>query len=283
MQLIDDIGIRPIYEALKNDKYDRGAADYTPSSLNQPAYQRRMMDEYDSIENASEKIFALLGTSVHHMVELAAEFNDEYVSERRYYGTIETDYGDKKVGAQIDLYNTDTNAIYDMKVTSAYSAIKGEPKSDWVAQLNVCRWCVNADTGNLPESLTIVAILRDWSKLQALRDRSYPRQQVVKIPVPLWTLEKTRNWIRSRINLIERYRSQPLTDCAPCTDEEVWAKPTKWAVMKSGKTRAVKLYDNNDDAANHAKGEGNLYVEKRKGERVRCQAYCPVSQHCKFK
>jgi len=282
MKLNDDINIEPIYAALSNDKYNSGTADYTPSSLNQPAYQRRLQQDYEGTENASDRIFALLGTATHHVIELAAENMPNYISERRYYGSIATDYGDKSVGAQIDLYDTEALALYDMKVTSAYSVAGGKPKDDWVAQLNVGRWCIFQDTHECVESMTIVAILRDWSKMKAKTDRFYPQKQVVKVKIPVWTLEQTEAWIRGRINTIEKYLSQPIKECTPCSDEEVWARPNKFAVMKKGLKRATKLHDTLEDAKAHAATDSKFFVENRPGERIRCSNYCSMSEFCKF-
>jgi hypothetical protein len=63
-----------------------------------------------------------------------------------------------------------------------------------------------------------------------------------------------------------------------CSDEDIWAKPSKWAVMQRGRKTAVKLYDTEADAS--ASLASNQYVEYRPGIATRCESYCPVAQFC---
>ena len=67
----------------------------------------------------------------------------------------------------------------------------------------------------------------------------------------------------------------------PCSDEERWLRASKWAVMKQGRKRAVKLYDNEREAQEHLNTLGGGHeLEFRKGEPVRCLKYCPVATFC---
>ena len=66
-----------------------------------------------------------------------------------------------------------------------------------------------------------------------------------------------------------------------CTPEERWLRPTKYAVMKKGRKRAIKLHDNETEAHGHAETLGKDHlVELRKGEAGRCEKYCPVALFC---
>jgi hypothetical protein len=71
----------------------------------------------------------------------------------------------------------------------------------------------------------------------------------------------------------------PSDKLLPCTPEERWERPTRYALMKKGRKRAIKLYDTEEDA-NGAVKEKDHYVEYRKGESVRCENYCPVKEFC---
>lgn len=282
--IINDGLPEPIFMALQNDKYDPGMADYTPSSLNQPAYQislgNRLPPEKIT-EPASSRIWALLGSAVHYMIELAGEqAKGRYTCEKRYYGTVDTLYGPKKIGAQIDLLDTFGNMrSYDMKVTSVYSAMK-DPKADWVQQMNVGRWCIWKETGYIVNGLTIVGIWRDWVKTK-VNTSNYPASQCGMIEIPLWDLDETERWIIQRVEEREYAKAAyRVEDVPPCTDEDVWAKPTKYAVMKPGGSRAVKLCDTETEALAVVGEKSGTFIEMRPGARTRCEGYCPVSSYC---
>ena len=51
--------------------------------------------------------------------------------------------------------------------------------------------------------------------------------------------------------------------------------------MKEGRKSAVKLHDNERDAAEQVRDSGKGYsVVKRPGEAVRCASYCSVAHGC---
>ncbi len=68
-------------------------------------------------------------------------------------------------------------------------------------------------------------------------------------------------------------------EVSPCTPEEWWERPTRFAVMKRGQKRAVRLYDTREEAEDNATKAG-LYVEERPGSSVRCESYCRVASFC---
>jgi hypothetical protein len=72
-------------------------------------------------------------------------------------------------------------------------------------------------------------------------------------------------------------------DIPPCTPEERWEKPPKFAVMKNGMKRAVRLFDRQEDAdlLTETKGE-NHFVEYRQGESIRCRSFCLCRKFCNF-
>jgi hypothetical protein len=72
-------------------------------------------------------------------------------------------------------------------------------------------------------------------------------------------------------------------DIPPCSPEERWDRPAKFAVMKTGNKRAVRLFDERGTADQLAaeKGEGH-YVEFRQGESIRCQSFCLCCRYCNY-
>lgn len=282
MKLINDGLPEPIFLAIANDRYDSGKADYTPSSLNAPVHQRKLEREnYDDLqETASSRVWALLGSAVHYMIELAGEKAKNYVCERRYYGTVDTKFGDFVIGAQIDIVDTVAKAIYDMKCTSVWGAVK-DPKEEWVSQLNVGRWCYFKETGILLDSLHIVGIWRDWQKSKAGQG-DYPSSQVGDITLPVWTLEETEKWIVERVEAHEAARNVDVSLVPVCSPSERWEKESKWAAWKKGLKRATKICDTKAEAMKVASTLDGGFIQERKGESTRCMSYCSVAHLCSF-
>jgi hypothetical protein len=124
--------------------------------------------------------------------------------------------------------------------------------------------------------LQIVALLRDWSKMEARRDPEYPQAQVITVDIPMWTPEETRKYMRTRV-IAHEHAKEILPECTP---EERWERPTKWAVMKKNAKKATKLHDNAESAEAQA-AENPLYsVEVRPGLSVRCENYCSAKPFC---
>ena len=155
-------------------------------------------------------------------------------------------------------------------------------KPDWENQLNIYAWLVEKVKHVPVKSVTIVAMLRDWSR----RDREkegYPKAPIMEIPMRLWTMEEREAYISKRISLHSACEFAIETDggLPDCTPEEMWEKPTVWAVKKKGNVRAKALYESEALATQALENYGKDFeIEVRQGERTRCANFCPVSQYC---
>ncbi len=258
-----------IYQAIKNDPYSRGDADYSVSDLIAPARKVALerAHENEIVENASDKIFSLVGQSIHTILERA---NKVGVSERR----LSTVINGVKVSGGMDVYHED-GVLIDYKTTSLYS-IKGETKEEWSQQLNAYSYILRQN-GFAVNKLVIVAILRDWSKTKAKREQDYPLKQVVQLEIPLWDDEKTKAFLEERIKA-----HQSAKDNLPeCNEKERWAKPDIFAIHKKGRASAVKLHEAESNAKNHlALLDSSHSIEFRPGESIRCASYCGAAPFC---
>ena len=90
----------------------------------------------------------------------------------------------------------------------------------------------------------------------------------------LWSDEQADAFIEERVRLHQ------LDEPPHCSDEDVWAKPTKYALMKAGRKSAVSLHATAGEAAAARAALGAGYVEVRPGTAERCQNYCPVADYC---
>jgi len=272
-----------IVRAVSTDSYHR-LGDISASSVDQPIQQVRLQELYHNelVEDASSRIYSFLGTGVHAF--LANIDSPDCIKERSYVHMV----NDWLVSCTIDLY--ERRRLYDFKVTSTYAAEKIKPEH--ITQMNVQRYLMFR-RGRIPvEGLYVVCILRDWSKLQALRRGSwgYPKQQVIMQDIPVWSINDTEDYLRKVITNRKQAQSMDTNELHqhfPCSDEQRWAKKAVFAVREKGKKAALKggLCDTMDVAKsfikNHPKEEtGNLYIETRRGEVTRCLHYCSVRDFC---
>jgi hypothetical protein len=253
-----------------NDSYSKGDADISVTGLLRPPRIAVLekQHEHEIQEDASDRIWSLLGQSIHTILERA---NRIAIAERRLSIPIEGWI----VSGGMDVYEED-GILLDYKVTSVWKVIKGDLE-EWEKQLNLYS-VILRHHGHKVEKLQVIAILRDWSKMEAERDPTYPQSQVVNMNIPLWSLDRADQFMRERVILHQQARiSSELPECTP---DDRWARPDVWAVMKIGRKTAVKLHSKENEARAHMGFDRNLYVVRRPGMNVRCNSYCAVSRFC---
>ena len=251
---------------------------YSVTELNKGACEivlsRRHWSEIE--QDVSEMVWAIFGTAVHSILERSQETPDQ-LKENFIYG----EFGSDTVTGIFDLYDDSTGTVSDYKTVSVWKVIYGEWE-DYRRQL-LCYCLLLRMMGFDARSGEIVALLKDHSKTKARRESGYPRY-----PVFVKRFEFTKDdfgecseWIRKKLAAIGSAMTVPDEDLAPCSPEERWAKPDKWAVMKKGRKKALKLYDTKTEAEIHAI-EADGFVEYRKGEDGKCAEYCAVHDWCPY-
>jgi len=270
----------PIYKAILNDAYKQ-VGDITTTSLIKPIRARILEKRHDNEikADASDMIYALLGQTLHAILERAGESVDWYIVEERYAvkiaGWVLTGQMDS---AQV--FFPALSTLYDYKLTSYWVEIFGS-KTEYEQQCNINRYLMERNTQYRITNAEIIAIYRDWSKRQAARNKDYPQKQVKAFPQKLWSIQDTHGWIENRIKEIQRCENLPDDKLPYCTEQERWAKPTKYAVMKKGRKPALRVLDSEDKAQKMAQDKGKgCYVEIRPSESVRCMDYCYVAPFC---
>jgi hypothetical protein len=270
----------------KQDRYSKGTSDISITTLiDAPRVNILKQQEHSNIEvDATDMIWPLLGTAVHHMLESATPKGNVTMEERLF-----VDINGWIVSGQIDHQEEIGGFIHisDYKVTSVWSVIYG--KEDWVRQLNCYAQLVRMAKGKDVRSVRIVAILRDWQRREAQFKPEYPQSPVVSVDIPLWPEAEAMSYMQDRVTMHQEAQAawDTTESLVECSDEERWTKPDTWAVMKSKAKRAVKVFDSLAGAANFATDlnasapSGVLYsVQERKGGRTRCENYCSVSDFC---
>ena len=129
---------KAIERAVINDPYDSSGSDISTTRLIAPprirVLQKRNWDLIE--EDISDRVFSLLGQSVHHIIERSKTRKE--IAEKRLF------YKDDKItngwtlSGQFDLLNREGHLI-DFKCTSAWSVVSAlsEGKPEWENQLNV--------------------------------------------------------------------------------------------------------------------------------------------------
>jgi len=276
-----------IKRAVENDPYDPSGSDISTTRLIAPPLIRYLeIKHQDEIEeDVADRIWALLGSSVHHVIERAKIEND--LAEIRLFYKDDDITNGWTLSGQFD-YITSEGDLIDFKTTSAWSALDAlqNGKDEWEEQLNILHFLAkhNPDKVNIKiNKLYIVAILRDWSKLQASKSDNYPQAQVIQIPIRLWSSEEQEHFIKERIRLHQKADIKEPDICSP---KERWRKEDSFAVMKDGRKSALRVLPTLEKAKqyltdnNMQEGKGCLIVH-RAGEDVRCAKYCRVNKWCK--
>jgi hypothetical protein len=177
--------------------------------------------------------------------------------------------------------------LKDFKTTTVWSVIYKDKYEKWEQQLNLYAYLYSEVYGWEVDKVGIEVYITDWSPSRAMREKDYPNSRQFYIPMKLWDKGEQEAFL---LQLLERqvgWEDASDEDILSCTDEEMWAKPDKWAIHKVGRKSALKLCDSEDEAREYVAfkwsgmGEDDgIYIDHRPGERTKCERYCGVAQVC---
>jgi hypothetical protein len=217
--------------------------------------------------DASEMVFALMGQAIHAVLERAGLKEGGVTVEQRLFAEV----NGWQVSGQVDRMHIADGTLSDFKMTTVY---KQHGSDGWTRQLNVLRWLAHMNGIRL-DTLSVVAIFRDWRKTEAQRNPDYPQAAIQEITVPVWSLEDAEEYITERVYL---HQAASRGEEVLCTDEERWFSGNTYALMNTGGKRALKV--STDRSALPEPTEGQ-YVEERPGVWKRCEHYCDVRAFCR--
>lgn len=252
-------------------KQYKGSENYSASMLNKAVRQiwleRRHRDEVEV--DVIDTLWALMGSAVHSVLDKGQE--KDALTEQY----IKTEIAGKYFVGMADHYKD--GVISDYKFTTVWSYIYMK-KSDHQLQLNAYKYLYES-LGFEVKKLQIVFIFRDWNKNKV--DNNYPPAPVMTVDIPF--MDNMEEIIKSKISLCEQYRDTPDNELPFCNDEERWAKPSAWAVMKEGRKTAIRVLESQEECLSYIftnNLDNNHFVEERKGNQyVRCD-YCSGKQFC---
>lgn len=169
--------------------------------------------------------------------------------------------------------------LFDNKSTSVWTYILGSNEQAYTEQGSILRWLEPEKIQD--EFIYINYIFTDWQKAMINR-AGYPQTRTFEKPYPLMPIDKTEEWIRTKLAQITKYRTAKEEDMPRCSDEDLWrsAPQFKYYADPSKLGRATKNFDNLADANKMLAEKGKGIVITKPGEVKRCQ-YCPAAPICK--
>lgn len=278
MKLTNKHGLpESIVNALRRPEYTKGKAHLSVTQLiNSPkvvALSKKFQDELE--QDVSEMVWSLFGSAIHKVLEHGKDQN--HIVEQRLHSEVD---GYRVSGAiDLQIVSDAGRAIRDYKTCSVWSVMNS--KIEWEQQLNCYAWLVEKVTGASVTDLGIVAIIRDWNRRDAAKNEAYPPAPIKELPIPLWPMEQREQYIQSRVHAHAEaeFAIESEGDVPACTPEEMWEKPTTYALKKKGGVRALKVYLSQEEAE-QALDPKTQEIEVRPGSRTRCESFCPVNHRC---
>ena len=165
-----------VLNALHRPTYTKGNAHISCTELlNSPRIVQLKRKHWEDIEqDASEMVWQLFGSAIHHILE-HGKCENHIIEERLF-----AEFSGWVLSGAIDLQTVtpDGIEISDYKTTSAYSVMN--EKVDWTYQLNIYAHLVETVKKIPVTGLSIVAIIRDWSAREAKKD-TYPQAPILTI------------------------------------------------------------------------------------------------------
>ena len=265
---------------MRRPTYTKGKANLSATELiNSPRIvQLRKLHE-DKIEtDVTEMVWSIFGTAIHGVLEHGKD--DNHLVEERLH----TEIDGWKISGAIDLQivNEDGSiTINDYKTCAAWSVMN--EKIDWEYQLNIYAWLVERVKKKPISKLEIVAIIRDWNRRDVVSKAGYPDAPIKVVPIQLWPFEHREKFIQDQITLHSNalFELETGDELPHCTPEQMWEKPTTYAVKKIGGIKARNVCATQEEAAEKIAEYGKDYeIEVRQGERTRCANFCSVRDFC---
>jgi hypothetical protein len=226
--------------------------------------------------DAADLIWALFGTATHTLLE--SEDKNEFTEEK-----LQHEVDGVTVTGVIDNYNMKEGMITDWKTASVWKVIY-QNFDDWTRQGMVYAWLLRKN-GFPVSKCRFVALLKDHSKAKAKYGNGYPKSPVYvhEFFVTADWLQSIEFFIKSKIESYKTVAGEPDDRLPVCSDEERWAEPPKYAVMKEGRKSAVKLHETRKEAEEHALSlVGKHYIENRPGSDRKCEDYCVCNKFCSY-
>lgn len=258
-------------------KEKRYSATQLLDSVRACQLKRRHNDELE--EDVSDLIFALFGQLSHSILERTGSADTDFTEEKLITKIDDDGY---ELSGIFDLFSPEQKLVTDYKTCSVWKVVSGDYK-EWRFQLLIYAWQLRK-IGFEVKSGQIIAIMRDWSKSKAKFEENYPKHQVEKIVFRFSEkdFQNIEKWIIERFEEHKAAEKLPDDELPMCSMEERFNDGDKYAVMKKGRKRALRVLDSEEKAKEWMKLNDGDFIERREGIDKKCLEYCSVCQFCKY-
>lgn len=228
--------------------------------------------------DVADMIWMLFGQATHYILEQQQE-GDSELKEERFYIPV----NGYTLTGKFDLYCGEAFKITDYKTCSVWKIIK-EDYEDWKKQLGM--YCYLAiENGFFADKGDIIALMKDHSKREAKRKSDYPKLPARRVSFKFddEDFKHIEGFITEKIEEIKLSETLKDEELPLCTAEERWNTGDKFAVMKKGNKRALRVLDSEEEAQKwmQENGKGD-HIELRLGEDIKCNDYCFVNTFCDY-
>ena len=286
MKITNKLNLPPaIYNAVCNDTYDGNIENtYSATTLIKDPCEIILTNRHaaEIEEDASESLYALLGSALHEVLERAKEDENEIREERLFY-----EFPEGAISGKFDSFDATPGkeVLRDYKCTSTWTAIYGDG-GKYAKQLKIYCLLFQLVLNIRCRHAQIIQFFRDHSMSKAKFDKAYP-QSPIRVIDYYFTDEdiaKTEEEVREKLREISALKDTPDDELPPCSAENRWETPTTYAVKKDGRKSALRVLPSKEEAEtwmelNDAKG---CYIEERKGESRKCMNYCKAAPFCHY-
>jgi len=265
---------------LASQEYEVAPNEYRVTSLlrglRETILLRRHNDEITA--DVADMVWMLFGTAVHGILEAQQEAESELKEER-----LKVKVGNYILSGKFDIYCSKQKKITDYKTTSVWKIIYGNYK-EWRQQLLIYAYMMR-DYGFPCEMGEIIAFLKDHSKRDAKYKPDYPPLPVHTVRFSFFEKDFTEisAWLNAKFAEIAEVEKLADNDLPLCTLEQRFNDGDKFAVMKKGAKKALRVVESMEEAeawiAKNKKGDS---IEKRPGCDKKCLDYCFASEHCNY-
>ncbi len=294
----------PLYLAIKNDQYEARGHISTTTLIDAPL--PRILKKYNSYEeDAAEMIWSLYGQAVHAIIERiqvgqnftgSAFMPEEKLLIKTTGNLFPHEIELSGTSDLIEIKNDKSVVLHDFKNVFVYTVKQGVSSPSykkWTLQLNIYKYlikqCLNLDVNEIQ----VHAFVRDWNRSKSEYTEGYPEFPVETFQIPKYNDESILKYIKSRIDLHFPQEADYKVgkEIPHCSEEDRWARPEVWKMMKLGGKRSLKNFVIKDDGdrtnakayfATKSQEVPTLVIEVVPGEDVRCVNYCPVNKFCRF-
>ena len=232
---------------------DRYSVTELLNSTKEIILKRRYQDKV--VVDASEYIARMFGTAFHLMMEY--DENDEIKLEYTLDNGV-------TISGRVD--RVENGTVIDYKTSSTSKFTSGE-FDDWRKQCIMYAWLFRRAKGVIISNFKIIAFLKNWSQSQVDRMANYPESAITTWETKINTADiiEIEKEIIAKVEELTKYKNSPANEMPEPKPDELWYSGDKYAVIKTGTARALRVFDTEEEAETYALAKG-AQVEHRPGE-----------------